>query len=359
MRKPILLLFVLLAAAASAHAQSPQVVTVLSGLDPVALVDGKESKGLENLSVVRGRYRYLFVNAENKGLFERSPELYQIQLGGGCGRMGPLSGAGSPDRFYVHDRRIYIFASESCRNGFKAAPELHIDKPDPVPEGSQADRKRAMSIIERALNGLGGAKRVDALTTYQASLKITYADGSGSTEGDRVVSISFPDRYRQEEKWGESTFADLLIPGRAVTFSKTSWVREEQVRAALEREFYRQPLAILKARRSPEFRAVVGGSGKIGDADVDFVSVGVKGATTRLSIDQRTGRILQISYRGRNGPIGEIVKTFSDFREVDGMLLPFKVETSFNGKPIANPSIRYTSVTLNSRLNADLFRQPQ
>src|SRR5687767_14216147 len=111
----------------------------------------------------------------------------------------------------------------------------------------------------------------------------------------------------------------------------------------MEREFYRQPLAILKARRDPEFRAVASGSGKVGDVDVEFASVGVKGATTRLAIDQRTGRILQVSYRGRNEPIGEIVTTFSGFRDVDGMLLPFKVEESFNGKPIANPSIRYTS----------------
>lgn len=355
----IVLIVVLLTAAASDYAQTPKVVTVLTGLDPVALVDGRESKGLESLSVVRGRYRYLFSNPANKSLFERSPEIYQIQLGGGCGRMGPLSGAGNPDRFYVHDRRIYIFASESCRNGFKAAPELHIDKPDPLPEGSQADRRRANGLIQLALNGLGGAARVDRLTTYRASLKVTYVDGNTTTEGDRFVTIAFPDRYRQEEKWGESTFADLLLPRMAVTLSsKESWVREEQVRAALEREYFRQPLAILKARRDPRFRAAASGLGKVGDVDVEFVAIGVKGATTKLGIDPKTGRILQLSYKGRNGPIGEIVKTFSDFREVDGMWLPFKEETSFNGKLLVNPSIRYTTVTLNGKLNDELFQKP-
>jgi hypothetical protein len=274
--------------------------------------------------------------------------------------MGPLSGAGSPDRFYVHERRIYIFASEGCRNGFKAAPELHIDKPDPPPQGLQADRKRAAALLDRALAGLGGAGRVDELTTYQASLKITYLQGNTKTEGDRIYSIAFPDRYRQEEKWGESRFADVLIPGMAVTISSNgTWVREEQVRAALEREFYRQPLAILKSRRDPQFSAVAAGSGKVGDLDVEFVSVGLKGATTRLAINQQTGRILQIAYRGRNGSIGEIVRTFSDFQEVEGMMLPFKIEESFNGKPIAHPTIRYTSVTLNAKLNEELFQKPK
>jgi YHS domain-containing protein len=360
MRKTTLILILLFAVTTREYAQSSQVVTVLTGLDPVALVDGKEAKGLENLAVVRGRYRYLFSTPDNKSLFERSPDLYQIQLGGGCGRMGPLSGAGSPDRFYVHDRKIYIFASEGCRNGFKAAPELHIDKPDPPPQGSQADKKRAAALLDRALAGFGGARRVDALTSYQASLKITYLQGTTKTEGDRVYSIEFPDRYRQEEKWGDSKFADLLLPEMAVTISSSgTWIREEQVRAALEREFYRQPLAILKSRRDPKFSAVASGSGKVGDVDVEFVDVGFKGATTRLAIDQQSGHILQIAYRGRNGSIGEIVRTFSDFKEVDGLMLPFKIEDSFNGKPIANPTIRYTSVTLNAKLNEELFQKPK
>ncbi|MCI0523828.1 MAG: hypothetical protein L0Y75_01065, partial [Acidobacteria bacterium] len=99
-------------------AQSVKVVTALKGFDPIELADNREVKGLENLSVARGKYRYLFASEANKKLFEKSPDRYQIQMGGGCGRMGSLSGVGNPDRYYVFDRRIYIFASEQCRNSF-------------------------------------------------------------------------------------------------------------------------------------------------------------------------------------------------------------------------------------------------
>jgi hypothetical protein len=112
---------------------------------------------------------------------------------------------------------------------------------------------------------------------------------------------------------------------------------------------------ILKARRNSGFVAFVAGKGKIGEIDVELVKVGVKGSTTMLSIDAKTGRILQISYRGRKGAFGEVIKSFSDFREVNGLILPFKVEESFNGKPIASPVVTYESVAINGKLDKGLF----
>lgn len=341
-------------------AQSVKVVTALKGFDPLELVDNREVKGLENLSVVRGKYRYLFASEANKKRFEKSPDQYQIQMGGGCGRMGSLSGVGSPDRYYVFDRRIYIFASEQCRNSFKAAPENHLEKPDAAPEGSAADKRRGQELLKLALDGLGGAKKVDAIKTWQADIKLAYKQGDKTLEYKQTQAIAFPNRYRNEYDWGSSKNADVLLPGSAITAdSKEAWIREEPVRAAIEREFYRHPLTILKARRNPGFVAVAAGKGKIGETEVEFLKVGFKGATSGLAIDAKTGRILQIAYRDRKPAFGDLVKTFSDFREVSGLTLPFKVEESFNHKPITSPVVTYESVTINGKLDEGLFRKPQ
>src|SRR5688572_24275896 len=82
----------------------PEIVTALSGFDPVVLTQGTETKGKEELQTTRGRYRYLFANAENKKKFEAAPGQYGIQFDGYCMKMGPLSGRGSPDRWFVADR---------------------------------------------------------------------------------------------------------------------------------------------------------------------------------------------------------------------------------------------------------------
>lgn len=116
----------------SAGPTKPQVArAVLLGHDPVRLAEGREVAGLESLEVTHGRYRYLFESAETKARFLKDPEAYAIQLDGACAFMaitGAPPGSGEPSRYWVHDHRIYIFASENCRNSFKADPRRYLPK---------------------------------------------------------------------------------------------------------------------------------------------------------------------------------------------------------------------------------------
>ena len=343
-------------------AQTPkQVVTVLKGLDPVELVNGKEVQGQEHLSVIRTRYRYLFSSEANRKAFEKSPADYQIQLGGGCGQMGSLSGAGNPDRFHVFNKRIYIFASESCRNSFKKNPDAHIETADAAPTGTAAEKKRGQELIALALKGFGGASKVDRVKNYQAKLKLGYKSGDKVTEYPQTKTVAFPGNFRDEYDWGASQTGDVLAAGGAISLSSgksgsDAWQREEPVKAALERALYREPLAILKARKEKGFVAFAAGKDKVGEIEVELLKVGFKGATTILSIDPKTGRVLQTAYRDRKGAYGDVVKTFSDFRPVDGVTFPFAVAESFNGKTVTSPMTLVESITINGKLDEKLFQ---
>lgn len=360
MRNRWLALVLWAACAVFVVAQTAPAVVVLKGFDPVELVNGREVKGLATFSVTRGRYQYLFANVANKRAFEKAPAVYQIQMGGGCGRMGSLSGVGNPDRFYVFDRKIYIFASEQCLAGFKAAPEKHLEYPDQPPTGTAAERRRAQTLIQLALKGFGGAARVDALKTYQAKIKLGYKVGDKVDEYWQTQSIAFPGRYRNEYDWRTSISADVLRPDSALSVDKNgAYEREAPVREALERSFYRLPLVLLKARRQPGFLAYAAGQGKVGDAEIEWLKIGFKGATTTLGVDVQTGRVLQVTYRDRKGAFGELVKTYSDFRAVDGVMLPFVETETFNGKPITEPLFQVETITLNAKLDEAWFRQEE
>src|SRR5690242_8369637 len=65
------LIAVLAFATATASAQSSNPETALEGLDPVMLVQGKEVQGDTNFKVTRGRFEYLFANAENKATLKK------------------------------------------------------------------------------------------------------------------------------------------------------------------------------------------------------------------------------------------------------------------------------------------------
>src|ERR1043165_2445786 len=95
-------------------AQSGETLIPLEGLDPVMLSQGKEVQGDMKYKVTRGRFQYIFANAENKATFEKDPARYEIQLDGHCARMGAPT-TGNPDLYTVHNGRIYIFGSEECQ----------------------------------------------------------------------------------------------------------------------------------------------------------------------------------------------------------------------------------------------------
>ena len=359
MKRTTLMVFILLTLTIFAVAQTPEVVTVLQGFDPVELTQGRELKGDAARSVTRGTYRYRFANETNQRKFQQAVERYQIQLGGGCGQMGSLSGTGNPDRFYVFGERIYIFASEQCRNSFKAAPAKHLEAPDVVPTGTAAERKRGQALLQRALAGLGSAKAVDGVRSYQAQIKLAYQQKDKTLEYPQTVTLSLPANqrvgYRDEYNWGSGAAGDVLTAQGAFSFSrKGKTLREEPVRAALERALYRHPLALLQARQQRGFVAIAGDKGSVDGVEVEWLKVAYKGATTMLALDAQ-GRIVQMAYRDRKGAYGDLVKTFSDFRAVDGVMLPFNVEESFNGKPVTSPVVTYEKIVLNGKLDPSLF----
>ena len=103
------LLFVTMLVTAPVLAQMPESRDALDGVDPVALLtQGKEISGKPQFKVSRGKFDYLFATAENKAMFERTPEKYEVQLNGACARMGG-GVTGNPADYAVVDGKIYIF----------------------------------------------------------------------------------------------------------------------------------------------------------------------------------------------------------------------------------------------------------
>jgi YHS domain-containing protein len=335
-------------------------VVPLEGLDPVLLVGGKEAQGDEQFSVERGQFRYLFAGAETKAAFEKEPGRYEIQLGGACARMGPTV-RGNPDLFLVHEGRIYIFGSEDCVKAFKAKPESYLDAgaaSAPAAPASEDAKKRGRALVEKAVEAAGGAARVDGLVSYQE--KGTVGSRQGPAGIKTALLMHFPDKARLEQTYQFGTIATVVTPagGFYVTPRGAGDLFEVQ-RAAYEEQFMRSPLSILRARRGAEFAAA--GAAKVGDATVEQVDATVGRVRVRLGIDPATGRVLTLAYRGRGGDhtYGQIVRTFSDFRPVGGLTLPFKTTGTFDGEADPTQSSTAESIVVNVDLAPALFERPK
>ena len=365
----LLLLSGILAAETAAQQKPP--FDALEGLDPLMLVQGKEVQGEMNLTVTRGQFRYYFANAANKAAFEQDPTRYEIQAGGECARMGaPVYG--TPDLYSVYQGRIYIFGSGGCKKSFDAAPEKYF------PTKSEANAKIALTpealkqgqaLVEKAVAALGGAARLDGLSSYQEKSTTLQTRQQGDVEIKNNLTVVFPDRIRLERTMPDFNnpatmrqMAQVITPNDAFsTVPNDVQPINEVARLDQEREVRRRPLAILRARKSAGFKPAALGSGKVGETAVEQVAVELDGTSYTLGIEPTTGRLLSLSYqrRGPQGTYGQFVQVFSDFRTVDGLTLPFKSSATFDGQPWKAQSATVEAIAINSKVDPALFEKPQ
>jgi hypothetical protein len=101
-------------------------------------------------------------------------------------------------------------------------------------------------------------------------------------------------------------------------------------------------------------------AGTIGDTPVEYVKVWLNGAASRLAVETRTGRPMQLSYRGRDGTTSVVnsVRTFTAYATVDGLTMPTAYTVSFNGKDLPAAAAKIDAFEVNAALPEGIFRVP-
>ena len=347
MFKSLLLIILISCSVAAARAQaSSETVIPLEGLDPVMLSQGKEVQGDTKFKVTRGKFQYIFANAENKATFEKDPSRYEIQLNGHCARMGAPTG-GNADLYYVHNGRIYIFGSEECQTLFKATPEKYLETP-PAPKSPPTAEmvKRGQELIAKAVEAFGAGSKLDQLRSLQRT------DLRGN-QVKNILTVAFPDTLRQETVRPNFTLVSVITPADSfVTVSNRTRPMAEDNRAAIYKELNRDPIFLLRARTRPDFKA---------SGTEDSVDVELAGFATTLGIDPGTGRVVSQTYRGRGpgGVVGQIVINYSDFRTVEGLSLPSKTTATLDGQPFPALSATTEAITINGQIDPSSFKKPE
>lgn len=350
----LLLIIVLACSSVSVSAQVAETVIPLEGLDPVMLSQGKEVQGNMQYKVTRGQFQYIFANAENKAAFEKDPARYEIQLNGHCARMGSPT-TGNPDLYSVHNGRIYIFGSEECQTAFKAAPEKYIEvAPSPKGPPTAEAVKRGQELIAKAAEAFGAGSKLDQLRSLQKT------DVRGN-QVKNILVVAFPDSLRQETIRPNFTLTSVLTPSESFISVNNAAARpmREDGRTAIYKDLKHDPLILLRARAQPDFKAWLSANAE--DKTLEYVDVELATFTTTLGIDPQTGRVVNQTYRGRGpgGVVGQIAISYSDFRTVDGLSLPFKTTATFDGQPFPALSSTIEALTINGQIDPSSFKKPR
>ena len=172
-------------------------------------------------------------------------------------------------------------------------------------------------------------------------------------------TVIYPDRLRQVVVMTQGTMVQVVTP--EVAFAQTPRGTQDlpaERRARVGSGLQRTLPVLLRSAAEGLVEAQRVGAGEVGGRAVEYVAVESRGVRFTLGIDVENGRVLEVIFQGTNlsGARGEVRQRFDDFRPVEGLILPFKVEAVFEGTPYMQSTV--TSAVLNGKVDESLFSMP-
>lgn len=309
--------------------------------DPVLLIGtGEKSEGDAAREVAYGNYRYRFAADSSKRAFEAMPSRFAIAFGGGCARMGPLSGSGDVRRFEVVDDKLYIFASDACRNSFMKAPSAFMEATDtPFPTDGRGVELSA--AVRRWL-------RADAACPKEILVSGTRTERVGAAEQasehrvrDEIrlspnLTFTSLNAWDDDAWWTTAVFgpADARTPpvnAKRSTRQGEQPLDESQLEA-FRREAMLEPLFLSRVLLQPDVKLSGGG---VAEWSVDskpnaakltgeVLRVHWRGVTVEWLLQPKTGQLLaqRAMKRARDMKFAQVTEVFAEWNSHAGVRIP-------------------------------------
>jgi zinc protease len=246
------------------------------------------------------------------------------------------------------------FGTPLASLGIKVEPiDLTIPEPKPeAPPPDAASLAKGKELLERVQQALGGADKLAAVKDLQSHADLEVLGPGASMKVKQTNSFIAPTTVRQDNELPvlkQSVYSD----------GTTGWLAGVQGVQNLTPP-------VLKQIRGEAFRQLpaLAMSDRDANRTVNYVGEGVieisskDGESVRLSVDEQTGIPAKLAYQQSPAEGGSAVEeVFSDWREVNGIRLPFQWTVMQSGKKFA--SIAVQDYKINSGLTPEaLAKKP-
>lgn len=316
-------------------AHKPVGERVLFPFDPVVLIGtGDRTEGEASRESAYGNFRYRFTTDASKRAFDAMPDRFAIAFGGCCARMGPLSVDGDVRRFEVIDEKLYIFASDACRDGFVNDPRPFLEVAD---QGFATDR-RGVELGVSVRRWL----RADAACAKEISVWASRVEPSvepGRFKAVREEVRLAPDLTFTSMKswdgaafWTTATFAPLAARSGDANARRSTVQGEQPLDAsqfeAFRREAMLEPLFLSRVLVQPDVKLAGGGAAewKVGARTIagEILRIHWRGVTVDWLVKPGNGQPIAQSAmrRGRDARFVRSIEAFDSWNDHAGVRVP-------------------------------------
>ncbi len=219
----------------------------------------------------------------------------------------------------------------------------------PAPKSDPAAAERGRVMLKRAQQAMGGADKLAGVKDVTESAEMTMSPAAGGM------------KMKQQSRWAAPGFfrQDQALPFGTVTAysdGKTGWLSFPTVRpmdpAVLKQaqgEIFRVPVTLILSDRDASRTVSAAGPKSVEISTAD-------GQSVRVEFDDATGLPIRQFYK--EAAMGEVKETFSDWREVDGIKLPFKILMEQNEQKVGEVAI--SEIKLNTGIKPEeLSKKPE
>jgi hypothetical protein len=227
-----------------------------------------------------------------------------------------------------------------------------------------AAAQTADEVIEKSIAALGGRAALEKITTRVAVGDIMLSTQAGEIPGTIEVTSAAPNKTRALIKADLSAFGagplqidqrfngtegyilDSMQGDRPITGNQLDNMRNSA---------FPHPFLSYKANG---MKATFAGKEKVGDRDafvLDFVPAA--GSAVKQYIDAETYLPIKSVSKVNVPPVGEFEQTTetSDYRDVDGVKVPFKIK---NTSSVQGLTMTFSKITNNTPVDQKIFSKP-
>jgi zinc protease len=252
------------------------------------------------------------------------------------------------DLTYVAVGNPQEFGTPLSALGMKVEP-IDLSIPEPKKETAKADQatlEKGKALLQRVQQALGGADKLAAVKDLQYQANVEVQTPGAVMKVKQTNSIVAPSSLRQdiELPFGKQSVYSDGNAGWMAGFQGMQALPPQVVRQ-VRGELFRQIALLALSDRDPNRTVNYAGEGTLEISSKD-------GESVRLEVDEKTGMPAKTSYQeaGGQGPVSQI---FADWRDVDGIRLPFEWTTMQGDKKFA--TVKIDSYKINSGLTPEVL----
>lgn len=228
-----------------------------------------------------------------------------------------------------------------------------------APQASPANAGGAKSVVQAAVQAAGGAEKLAAVKDFVSRGQVTVQSPMGEVSGEMVAEVVYPDKTRSVLKLAMGEMVQAFD-------GQSGWMKmgtqAMDLPAALLPEVRRGivtagGISLLRKAANGEAAVSLLEPAEVNGRKADVISWKEGDLDMRLYFDAETHLLAKLAYRAASMQGTTDVEVLpSDFRDVSGLKIPFKVQTTQNGQKYLE--MVATEMKVNAGVDAAAFSKP-